>query len=401
MSQSIVIIGAGASGLASAIFAARKGAAVTVLEANDKPGRKLLATGNGKCNLTNLNMDSTHYHSDDPEFVQTILDTFPADAAMAFFTSLGLLQKNRDGWVYPITEQSLSVLNVLLYEAEHLGVRIKTRERVIRVEKTGQAGDPQFRVYTATWQYECSRIIVACGSPASAVRGSSDDVMSFAEEAGVSIRPFRPSLVPLRVRGDFCGKWAGVRVTGEVSLIVGGKIRARSTGILQLTDYGISGIPTLQISHEAVRALDEGERNVLARLDFFPDESYEELLCRLQMREDLCSYKSLKQQLTGLIPEQLIPIICGKKDTDAAIAKKLKRFELVVTGPAPLRHAQVCQGGVRTAELTRNMESKKCPGLYFTGEAVDVDGECGGYNLQWAWASGYAAGTAISDSELK
>lgn len=389
MNQSIVIIGAGASGLISAIFAARRGASVTVLEANDKPGRKLLATGNGKCNLTNRNMDSSHYHCDDPAFVQNILDAFQSDDAMAFFTSLGLLLKNRDGWVYPVTEQAWSVLNVLLYEAEHLGVRIKTRERVTKVE---QAGTLRFRVNTATWQYECDRVIVACGSPASAVRGSSDDGMRFAEEAGISVRPFLPALVPLRVRGDSCGKWAGVRVTGAVSLLIDGQVKAESSGILQLTDYGISGIPTLQISHDAVCALDEGGHEVLARLDFCPDMTQEELEEKMRMREQLCPYKSLKRQLTGIVPEQLIPILCRKKDSAAAVLKKLKAFDLILTGPAPLRHAQVCQGGVRTSELTSHMEAKKCPGLFFIGEAVDVDGECGGYNLQWAWASGYAAG---------
>ena len=112
----------------------------------------------------------------------------------------------------------------------------------------------------------------------------------------------------------------------------------------------------------------------------------------MRMREQLCPYKSLKRQLTGIVPEQLIPILCRKKDSAAAVLKKLKAFDLILTGPAPLRHAQVCQGGVRTSELTSHMEAKKCPGLFFIGEAVDVDGECGGYNLQWAWASGYAAG---------
>lgn len=393
MSQSIVIIGAGASGLAAAIFAARRGASVTVLETNDKPGRKLLASGNGKCNLTNLDADIAHYHCDDPEFVRSVLGRFPNEAVIAFFTSIGLLVKNREGWVYPVTEQSQSVLNLLLYEAEHLGVRIKTRERVTRVENTGPM---HFRVYTATWQYECDRVIVSCGSPASAVRGSSDDAAAFAREAGVSVRPFLPALVPLRIRGDFCGKWAGVRVSGAVFLVVDGKIAARSTGILQLTDYGISGIPTLQISHKAVRALDEGRHEVVARLDFFPDEPYGELLERMRMREKLCPYKTLKRQMTGLIPEQLIPVVCGKKDSPESAVKKLKSLDLVVTGPAPLRHAQVCQGGIRTGELTEHLESVRCPGLYFTGEAVDVDGECGGYNLQWAWSSGYVAGCAAS-----
>ncbi len=389
MSQSIVIIGAGASGLVSAIFAARRGACVTVLEANDKPGRKLLAAGNGKCNLTNLNMDVTHYHCENAAFVQNVLDAFSNDDAMAFFTSLGLLLKHRDGWVYPVTEQSQSVLNVLLYEAEHLGIRIKTRERVTRVEHTGPL---RFRVETETWQYECDRVIVACGSPASAVRGSSDDGMRFAKEAEISVRPFLPALVPLRVRGDYCGRWAGVRASGSVSLLIDGQVKAESSGILQLTDYGISGIPTLQISHDAVCALEEGGHEVLARLDFCPDMTQGELEERMRAREKLCPYKTLKHQLTGIIPEQLIPVVCRKKDSAASVVKRLKALDLTLTAPAPLRHAQVCQGGVRTTELTEHLEAKNCPGLFFIGEAVDVDGDCGGYNLHWAWASGYAAG---------
>lgn len=392
MGQTVLVIGGGASGLMAAIAAARGGAKVTVLEANDRPGRKLLASGNGKCNLTNLDQDIRHYHTDDPAFVNAVLDHFPVESAIAFFTSLGLAMHNRDGWVYPVTEQSLSVLKLLLYEAENLGVRIKTKERVTRVEAQK---DGRFRVYTATWQYESDRVIVSCGSPASAVRGSSGDAAVFAEESGIAVRPFLPSLVPLKIRGDICGKWAGVRVNGAVTLLVDGKASARDAGNIQLTDYGVSGIPVLQISHEAVRALSLG-RDVRVLLDLFPDESADGVRDRLLMRERLCPYKSLKQQLTGLIPEQLISALCRRNDSLETVARKLKASEYPVVSASSIRHAQVCQGGVLTSELTECMESARCPGLYFTGEAVDVDGECGGYNLQWAWSSGWAAGSGAS-----
>lgn len=384
-----MIIGAGASGLMAAVTAARLGAKVTVLEGNDRPGRKLLASGNGKCNLTNLMQDPQCWHSDDPAFVDEIIGGFPADSVVAFFTSLGLLVMNRDGWVYPVTEQSQSVLNLLLMEAEHLGVRIKTREHVNQILPEP---DTVFSVRTGSWTYQADRVIVACGSPASAVRGSSGDAGAIAGSLGIQTAPFLPSLVPLRVRGDFCGKWAGVRVHASVRLLVDGKIAAADTGTVQLTDYGISGIPVLQVSHFASAALEE-KHDVRVLLDLYPDGSQEELLSVLSMRQKLCPYKSSRQLLSGLIPEQLIPVLCGKNDTDlAVIAEKLKNFRLSVTGCAGLSHAQVCSGGILTSELNLCMESTRYPGLFFAGEAVNVDGACGGYNLQWAWSSGYTAG---------
>jgi predicted Rossmann fold flavoprotein len=395
MDQKLIIIGAGASGLIAAITAARRGANVTILEANDKPGQKLLATGNGKCNLTNLDQDPSHYHSSDPAFLQSVLEQFPLDATIAFFTSLGLSVKNRDGWVYPVTEQSQSVLNVLLMEAEHHKIRIKTREKVVRILPME---DGTYTVYTATWQYTADRVMIACGSPASAVRGSSADALTFAKELGLSCEEFLPSLVPLRVRGDFCGKWAGVRVHGRVSLLIDDDRIASDEGTIQLTDYGLSGIPVLQISREAVRALSSGEHRVRVCLDLLPGESEESILALLAMRQKLCPYKSLRQLLSGLIPERLIPIVATKKATLETVASRLHAFYLDVTAPASMKHAQVCSGGIRTDNLTGDLEAKRHPGLFVAGEALDLDGMCGGYNLQACFATGFVAGRAAAEA---
>ncbi|MBQ9062949.1 MAG: aminoacetone oxidase family FAD-binding enzyme [Eubacterium sp.] len=390
--KKIIIIGAGASGLMAGIWAARGGAHVTILEGNDKPGRKLLASGNGKCNLTNLTQDPSCYRGTDPQYLWQIIRRFDVDQTIAFFTGLGLYPKSRDGWIYPCTEQAETVLKLLLMEAEHLGVRIKTREEVQSVSKAG-AG---LTVRTKTWSYPADAVIAACGSPASAVRGSSDTAIAIAEQTGQPYIPFLPALVPLHVRGDYAKKWAGVRIQASVSLVIDGMMQMQEAGNVQLADYGISGIPVFQISRFAVRAVREARKDVRVILDLVPYLTEAELTGRMEMQQTAAPWKTVRQLFCGLLPEQLIPVFIPKKAEIAAAVKAVKQIELHVTDAAAGRFAQVSSGGISTAGLDENLQSRYMPGLYFTGEAVDADGACGGYNLQWAWSSGYVAGTSAA-----
>ena len=390
--KEILIIGAGASGLMAAIWAAKGGAHVTVLEGNDKPGRKLLASGNGKCNLTNLTQNPSCYRGTDPQFLWEIVRQFNADRTIAFFTELGLYPKSRDGWIYPCTEQAETVLKLLLLEAEHLGVRMKTREFVLAVRQTDQG----FITQTNTWNYSSDAVIVACGSPASAVRGSSDTALKIAEQTGQPYLPFMPALVPLHVRGNFAQKWAGIRVQGAVTLIIDGCEIMREEGNVQLADYGISGIPVFQISRFAVRAARENQKPVQVILDLVPHLDEQELLNRMEMQARTNPWKTVRQLFTGLLPEPLIPVFISKKAKIEEAVKGIKAIPLTVTDAASGRYAQVSSGGIATSGLDDHLQSKIVPGLYFTGEAVDADGACGGYNLQWAWSSGYVAGSSAA-----
>lgn len=392
MGKTVIIVGAGAAGLMAALTAAGEGAQVTVLEANDRPGRKLLATGNGRCNLTNVSQSQTYYRGSDPAYAWKIVSRFPMAETVRFFSELGLYTRNRDGWLYPISGQASDVLELLLLEAAHRKVKIKTRERVEQIRR-GQDG---WEVSTAGWTYRGDAVIVTCGSPASSVEGSSDFGVRAARGLGLAVVPMLPALGGLRGKEKFFPRWAGVRAQAAVTLLLNGVPMKSESGEVQLTDYGVSGIPVFQLSRYAVRALDEGCTAAL-ELDFMPDLDEEALAANLERRFLNCPYKTLPQQLIGLVHGKLIPLLAPKNAGPSEIVRRIKHYPMEVCGFASLAQAQVCSGGVLTAELDEALQSKKHPELYFAGEVVDVDGACGGYNLQWAWSSGAVAGRAAAN----
>lgn len=394
----VCIIGGGASGLMAAIAAARGGAAVTLLEHNEKTGKKILATGNGRCNLTNLHQEPACYHSRHPETAWAILQKFDARKTVNFFSEIGIYTKNNNGYLYPASMQASSVQEVLEMEARHLKVKIKCREHVkeIKVNHKKEEDGANFHVVTETWQYPADAVILANGSFASAIEGADGSGYALAEKLGHSVIKPLPALVPLKGRGKYFSKWAGTRIEGKVTLLSGQKILQTQEGEIQLTDYGISGIPVFQISSQAARLLKE-RKPVTAVLDFMPDFETEELISFLKERQKQCPYKSLKELFIGILPKKLIDVLMeGKPELETA-AKKIKNFPVVITETKSEQQAQVCSGGVPLSEIHADtMESNYVPGLYFAGELLDVDGICGGYNLQWAWTSGFLAGTSAS-----
>lgn len=387
MSKSIIVIGGGAAGLMAAITAATCGASVTVLEANEKPGKKLLSTGNGRCNFTNMVQEKQYYRGNDPEFAMGVVEQFPMAQTLKFFSKLGIYSKNRNGWMYPNSDQAAAVLDVLLMEAAHRKVKIKTRE-VVKEILPSKVG---FIARTDTWEYHGDSLIVTCGSKASNVEGSGDWGMKFAGELGIETIPMLPALTGLRGRGNIYSRWAGVRIQGKATLLLNGMPMKSEVGEIQLTDYGISGIPIFQLSRYAVRALEE-ECSVLVELDFLPDFTEEQLYLNLENREENCPYKTLPEQLIGLLPSRLIPIVASKEADIREIIRNCKQYPVAIKGASSLQQAQICSGGVLTKNLDEHLQSLRYPGLYFAGEVVDVDGACGGYNLQWAWSSGAVAG---------
>ena len=367
--RQVVITGAGASGLMAAIMAARKGAAVTVLEQNEKPGKKICATGNGRCNFSNLAKPDDAYRGEHPEFAEGALVQFSVEDTIEFFKEIGIYPLNRNGYLYPRSNQAQSVVDVLCMEAASLGVKIKTNEQVTEI-KTGTNGK-NFQILTKGWHYDADALILANGSRASSVSGSDGSGYMLAESFQHRIVPVYPALTALKCKGSSFKAWAGVRTEGEISLFTDGKFCK---------------------SEHAVR---EGHKAEL-RINFMPELSEEELKKLLYARKKACPYKNEKELLVGLFPEKLIKILISQKQLVSAI----REFPLEVQDGMSFSQAQVCSGGVDTSQVnSQTMESKLCRGLYFAGELLDIDGTCGGYNLQWAWSSGAVAGKNAAKEE--
>ena len=369
--RQVVITGAGASGLMAAIMAARKGAAVTVLEQNEKPGKKICATGNGRCNFSNLAKPDDAYRGEHPEFAEGALVQFSVEDTIDFFREIGIYPLNRNGYLYPRSNQAQSVVDVLCMEAASLGVKIKTNEQVTEI-KTG-TNEKNFQILTKGWHYDADALILANGSRASSVSGSDGSGYMLAESFHHRIVPVYPALTALKCKGSSFKAWAGVRTEGEISLFTDGKFCKSEHGELQLT------------GHKAE-----------LRINFMPELSEEELKKLMYARKKACPYKKEKELLVGLFPEKLIKILISQKQLVSAI----REFPLEVQDGMSFSQAQVCSGGVDTSQVnSQTMESKLCKGLYFAGELLDIDGTCGGYNLQWAWSSGAVAGKNAAKEE--
>lgn len=398
MKRQIIIIGGGASGLAAAITAARAGASVTILEHTKRPGKKLLSTGNGKCNLTNLELPQGAYRGTQPEFIKTVLNQVPVSQTVDFFKNLGLVLTDRNGYVYPKSGQAVTVLEAMLFELEHLGVKIRTESPVKAIEK-------DLTVITETGKTKANSVILAAGSMAAPKTGSDGSGYELAQKLGHHIIKPLPALVQLRCKENWYKQVAGVRTEAHVTLKIDGKTAASDRGELQITEYGISGIPVFQISRYAARALHDGH-NVAAQLDVCPELSFKELQDLLMERKKMFGYRPAQEFLHGVLNSKLGNIIFKESGignvsrvseiTDQEIKKitgTLKGLTTEITSTNSFDQAQVCSGGIDTSEVNPvTLESRLVPGLYFSGEILDVDGICGGYNLQWAWSSGMTAG---------
>ncbi|WP_312443538.1 NAD(P)/FAD-dependent oxidoreductase [Lacrimispora sp.] len=399
MKQQVIIVGAGASGLAAAIQAARQGASVTVLEHTARPGKKLLSTGNGKCNLTNLMTPDDAYRGGQPEFIKKVLERIPVGQTLEFFRNLGLVLTDWNGYVYPNTGQAASVLEALLFELDHLGVSIVTDCQVEEIRK-------DLSLMTSKGKKKADAVILAAGSMAAPKTGSDGSGYQLASALGHRIIKPLPALVQLRCREKWYKQAAGVRTEAAVTLKIDGKAAAADRGELQFTDYGISGIPVFQVSRFAAREMDAG-RNVTAELDLFPSMDFESTRQLLLERARHFGYRPAEEFLNGVLNHKLARILLKEagipnegfvKDITASQIKKLasslKGLKTEIIAANSFDQAQVCSGGIDTREVDPNtMESKLINGLYLAGEILDVDGICGGYNLQWAWSCGILAGT--------
>ncbi len=411
MENKIAIIGGGAAGMMAAIIASTNGAEVAIYERMDRVGKKILATGNGRCNLTNINLkwDNLGYlHSSDVKFASNILKLFTVEETIDFFETIGIAHKVEDeGKVFPMSNQASSVLDVLRYELNKLLVKEICNIEISSIKKSK---DGFFLIDTNKEEYTADKVIIATGGRSSPKLGSNGSGYQLAKKLGHSIiKPF-PALVQLRLQAPFLKSIKGVKFDGKATIYVDGNLARKEEGELLFTEYGISGPPILQVSRNAMEAL-ENKKEPIIELDMFPDYTYEELLDLINLRFSYQYDRPLDFSFIGLINKRLIPVIlkaskihnidrvCSQVSNKEIkqITKLLKSWKFKVTGSQSWTHSQVSAGGVNLKDICSDtLESKLVPGLYFAGELLDVDGDCGGFNLQWAWSSAYVAGTNAS-----
>lgn len=394
----IAIIGGGASGMAAALAAAENGEnQIILLERQARLGRKLQATGNGRCNLSNLHAADGGYHGDDDAFSQYAISQFPPSAALNWFRQLGLFTvAEPSGRVYPYSDQANSVVDVLRFALEKPNITVKPGIEIEKVKKTA-AG---FHLEGSGEALDCDRLIVACGGLAGTKLGGTMSGYKLLRSLGHRCTRLRPNLVQLKTSWGAIAGLKGVRANCHAAILLDGAAFLESAGELQFTEYGLSGPVIFEISRDVCQQRGEWQ----CRLDFLPEISedalYEELLRRkstnLPATELLTGilHNRLGRVLTqavGIPAQREIAALSDAQLREAAHA--VKQFDVPLTEPLGMDSAQVTAGGIVTAEFDeKTMESKLVPGLYACGEVLDVDGDCGGYNLQWAWSSGRLAG---------
>ena len=403
--MNVAIIGGGASGLVCAIEAARRGHQVCVFEKNAKLGRKILATGNGQCNISNLHLNPSRYHGEFPQFVTSILKRFDALTCKAYFRSLGLeMREGEEGRLYPMSHQASSVVDILVHEGRSLGVQFLCENEVEQIAQKGE----QFSLHVKEAHRLFDACVIASGSLAYPNLGSSGSGYVFAKRLGHTVIEPYPTLVQLLSDEAHLSLANGVKVEAGVELFVGGTKKQWVQGDVLFTTYGLSGSAILDISRTASRACVENEPAWVV-LDMLPKLSKEAVQSLLQKRLAYAGNKSLILWLEGIIPKKLALFLIHVNKlehlTSASLLSpkelkklsfSLKALRLHVKGTKGFESAEVSAGGVDVRELDeKTLMSKKVKNLYFCGEVLDIDGDCGGFNLHFAWGSGYVVGQSI------
>ena len=392
MKKQVAVIGGGAAGLTAAIWAARSGASAVILEHTDRVGKKILSTGNGRCNLTNSKMEA--------------ISQFGWKDTLRWFSSMGLLCRCRmESYYYPMSDQASAVLDCLRMECSRLGITIRTGIQPERIRRMREGRRSFYEIMTDQGEVRADAVILACGSKAAPNTGSDGSGYELAKSLGHRIIKPLPALVQLRCQGNHYRQLAGIRTEADLRLLVNDREMWRERGELQITDYGISGIPVFQLSRFAARGMDEGKK-VRVMIDFLPFMDKKESRIFLEQRFAEFGDRNGEDFLTGVLHKKLAAVLLkmagirlDQPVSSASIRQRehllraIKEYEALVSSVNPFANAQVCCGGVDVREVDPStMESRLMGDIYFAGEILDVDGICGGYNLQWAWSSGKAAG---------
>lgn len=414
--ETIAIIGGGASGFMAAVSAAQvlkenkiKDTNIVILERLDRVGKKILATGNGKCNLTNINADINYYHSQNPEFVKEILTQFKAEDTIKFFKDIGMLCRiENDGKVYPHSNQSSTVLDVLRMESQHQKVQevcnfevksiTKKNKNFIITEKSGK-------------QQTASKVIITTGGKSIPNLGANGSGYELLESLGHTCTNIFPALVQIKSSNPFAKVLNGIKVNGIATVINNGKTLDKKRGEILFTEYGLSGIVILELSRTVGECLIEAKNNINILLDIMPDFTEQTLISMLEERKNKHGWKTLENFLTGIVNKKVGQMVIKssgitplsklaetltKKDI-INIVRTMKGWSFPSKETMSWNNAQVTAGGIKTDEFNpHTLESKLVNGLYVAGEVLDVDGDCGGFNLQWAWSTGFVAGSSAA-----
>ena len=401
----IAIIGAGPAGIMAALAASNSLKSVVLLDKNPTIGRKILATGNGRCNLTNRNVDAFRYHGSNPFFIKHILSEFDQNKTMEYFESLGLILKEEDrGRIFPRTNQASTVLEILIHELKLKKVEVKTSCLVRAIERDGNW---KIKIENGS-EILAKKIILTTGGKASHQLGSSGDGLFWIEKFGHKITPIFAALVPVETVESWPKEIQGLKIEGIASVVSEGKTIIQKTGDILFTHYGLSGPAIMGLSREIAPLLNRSKVEV--HIDAIPEEEASSLDKKIEKIFFSNGTKSVKNALAGIVPLNLVITILKNlsfnpdkkaaeisKNDRQTIVRTLKALTLTVSKVRPLKEAQVTSGGISDSEIDeKTMKSKIVPDLYFAGEIIDVDGDSGGFNLQWAWSSGYLAGKSAT-----
>jgi hypothetical protein len=408
MGKNILVIGGGASGMMTAISALESGASVTIVEKESRLGKKVLVTGNGRCNLTNMNISSKNYHGSNPLFTNNVLAQFDNKQTINFFNKLGVVTKVEErGRVFPMSDQASSVVDILTHRLKDLGVKLSYGTKVDSLKKDGN----EFQITYDNGKSEIfDKVIIAAGGKAMPALGSDGSGYTLAESLGHTITPTWPSLVQLRLQGSLFEEIKGVKIDGSATLIVNGQVTEREPGEILFTHYGVSGPAILKLSRRAKERILSGDKVTLrlTLLNGFDEEKLDKFLAD---RFNMLHKKALKTSFLGFLQKRLIPHVlkgAGIENIDKKcaeisaserkrIAQTILAWDFEVIDTNSFKDAQVTAGGVSTDEINpKTLESKIVDGLYFCGEVLDIDGDSGGYNLQFAWSSGQVAGKSAA-----
>jgi|BioPla2DNA2_1021312.scaffolds.fasta_scaffold00617_3 predicted Rossmann fold flavoprotein len=406
--KQIIVVGGGAAGMLAAVSARRLGADVTILEKNPRVGKKILATGNGRCNYTNVNTNVSCYNGNNPKFTHSALSSFTIEDTISFFNELGIEHKVEDlGKVFPMSDQASSILDVLLYELNNIGVNIICDANVKKIFKRGN----EFIIRVeGGGEYLTDKVILTAGGKAMPSSGSDGGGFELAKKLGHTITDIYPALVQIMLEGQYFKRIDGVKFVGTAEIIHKNKSVVKDRGDILFTNYGVSGPPILQISRKAGELLNQG-KEAYVKLDILDNMTVDEVRTLINKRFGYNPGKSVEFSFVGLINKRLIPVVLAEAGIENIkrpvssvsakelenIARVLKDWRFKIRGTKSWTSAQVTAGGVATDEIDpKTMESKIVKGLYFAGEIMDIDGQCGGFNLQWAWSSGFIAGKSAA-----
>lgn len=408
----LIIVGGGASGLMAAIVAKDFGMDVAIIEGNNRIGKKILVTGNGRCNITNSNIAFPYdnFHSENNDFFQEALNNFTIEDTKSMFLSLGLpLTELDSGKMYPKSLQASSVIDIFRMALADRNIPLYANCKINSISKGNN-----FTLDTNNDEYirfSCNKLILSCGGKSASKTGSDGSGYKLSRSLGHSTIETLPGIVQLKLDYPHLKALAGIKFDGAVSVLINDKVKFTDVGEVLFTDYGISGPPVLQLSSHVSKAINNGEK-VTIRVDMFPYESKDDVENFFATHFSIFSHREISNTLIGVINKKLISTILkevGIKDihlpcsnidwkyTDRLI-NKFKQWDFNCIGTNGFPNAQVTVGGINTREVDNlTLESKIVKDLYFCGELLDVHGDCGGFNLQWAWSSGYLAAKSAAN----